>query len=255
MFFIAFEERFEGAKFLIFVTNWALLLWVLYVVWAAISVTIAYLRAVYLFFTSKQESNMNEGHCTHQLLVEDRPVGCCGVGGDRSFWYQKIQWLLYSVNMPVAVAVIILYWALLYDPDIDRGYSYFDGVNLHTHLFNGIMSVVDIWVTAVPIRLLSMVYAVTFGASYIAFSGIYYAANGTNTNDNPYIYSFLDYGSDPTTAIGIIVATLFVLLPLTHLICYSMYLMREGVLYLVGLYCCKSGQGPDHTDVEMQELK
>ena len=157
-------------------------------------------------------------------------------------------------HMPVVIIVVILYWFLVYDPDIDRGFNYFDAINLHTHLFNGILSALDIWITAIPIRLLSMVYPVSFGASYIVFSGIYFAANGTNTNDNPYIYSFLDYGNEPATAVGIAFSTVFVVLPLTHLVCYALYLMREGVLYLVGVYCCKKDWRLNNADVEMQEL-
>ena len=98
-----------------------------------------------------------------------------------------------------------------------------------------------------------MVYPVSFGASYIVFSGIYFAANGTNTNDNPYIYSCLDYGSsEPATAVGIALATVFVVLLLTHLVCYALYLMREGVLYLVGVYCCRKDWRWDSANFEMQ---
>ena len=99
-----------------------------------------------------------------------------------------------------------------------------------------------------------MVYAVGFGASYIVFSGIYFAANGTNTSDNPYIYSFLDYGNDPATAVGLAFAAVFVVIPLAHLFCYALYLMREGVLYLVGMYCCKMDWRSDNVNFEMQEL-
>ena len=155
--------------------------------------------------------------------------------------------------MPVVIIVVILYWFLVrYDPDIDRGFSYFDTFNLHTHLFSGIVSLLEIWIIAIPIRLLSMVYPVSFGAGYIVFSGIYLAANGTNTNDSPYIYSFLDFGNEPATAVRMAFATVFVVLPLTHSVCHALYLMREGVLYLVGVYCCKKDWRWDNADVEMQ---
>ena len=108
----------------------------MYLIWSAISVTTAYFRAVYLSVTNDEEGSTNEGHCTHELLVEDLPVGCCGTTSDHTFWHQKIHWLLYVVNMPVVIIVVILYWFLVYDPDIDRGFNYFDAINLHTHLFN-----------------------------------------------------------------------------------------------------------------------
>jgi len=82
-----------------------------------------------------------------------------------------------------------------------------------------------------------MIYLQGFGAAYVTFSAIYFAANGTNDQGQPYIYSALDYGNFPGTAAAIVIITVLVRLPIVHLV--FLYVLRLGCIYLV-TRCCNA---------------
>ena len=184
--------------------------------------------------------------------VYDKPAGCCGVQKDGTVWYQKVQWLLFTIGTEAAIAVSILYWALLY-----RGGT-IGHVNIATHTLNGIIALVDIGITGVPVRILHFVYPVIFCSSYSVFTGVYYGAGGTNVFNQTYIYPVLDYESSPGLASGVIVGVSLVFCPLIHLIVWGLYLAREGLLHLLKHACCKRCLDDEKypnmsTDKEMQD--
>ena len=172
----------------------------------------------------------------YKLIFDDKPIGCCGLLGDQTSWHQKVQWILYNISITIALAVTILFWALLYDSESSIDYG--SAVNLMTHAVNGIMALTDLFVTGIPIRLLHILYPLAFAGAYSVFTGIYHGFNGTNTQDNPYIYSVIDYNDAPGTATGVILATALVFIPLLYLATYALYLVREGLIYLARRYCC-----------------
>ena len=54
---------------------------------------------------------------------------------------------------------------------------------------NGIFILIDIWITAMPIRALQFYIPTGYGLLYILFTIAYAYAGGTNTEGNPYVYS------------------------------------------------------------------
>jgi len=87
----------------------------------------------------------------------------------------------------MAFCVLLLYWSLLY-----RG-GPVDGINANTHLTNGLIALVDLWVSGTPVQILHFIYLQAFGVAYAVFTGIYYVAGGTNIGGQPYVYPVLDY--------------------------------------------------------------
>ena len=225
------------------------ILWTVYVLWAAIFVTVTYFR-VFICQKDKFAEGDTGGPCNHELLIDDRPVGCCGVGNDKAFWYQKIHWVLYTTSIPLSVLIAILFWSLLYDPD--RNFDYFSFANIATHLLSAIFGVVDIHVTAIPTRILHVIYPFIFGTVYVVFSAIYDAAGGSNHFGSPYIYNFLDYDGNPIRAVIMIFITLFVAVPLFQLAVFVMFLVREAFLYKCKKYCCECIAGGDDYEVVEQ---
>ena len=71
-----------------------------------------------------------------------------------------------------------------------------------------------------------------YAASYMSFSGIYYAAGGTAYNGTSYIYPPLDYAERPGLAAGLCIAVLL-LLPLLHFAFYGLYVCRYWLVYLL----------------------
>lgn len=216
-------EENGGVKYFIFLTNWCYLAWNVYLIASAISVTVK----VILVYCYPSCASRGAGTTTASLLESpkphidiDVPIGCCGRGEDATSWYQKIQWLLYYFGVHMAVTVCILYWALLYNG------GPVDGVNIHTHLLNGIIAVIDVLFSGVPVRFLHFIYPVLFGIVYAVFTGIYFAAGGTNAVGDPYVYRVLDYGNSPGTATAYVVAVVVVFIPIVHLLLFGLYSMR-----------------------------
>ena len=120
----------------------------------------------------------------------------------------------------MAVAASILYWALLYSG------GPVDGVNVHTHLLNAIIALVDVIFSGVPVRILHFIYPIMFAAVYGVFTGIYFAADGTNAMGDPYIYPVLDYGDSPGSAAGWVLAVVLVMMPIINLLMFGLYSVR-----------------------------
>jgi len=167
------------------------------------------------------------------------------LGADYSMevvWYQKLQWLLGTMGLEIAVAVLILYWSVVYTSSDEL-----DGTNLNTHLVNGIVALFDVWFSGIIIRLYHIVYILAFGGTYAIFSGIYYAADGTNTKGKPYIYSALDYEDERGQAIALVILVVLVFLPLIHLVIYAMY----GIRYWLAKKVCKREHNEDNIDDQL----
>ena len=218
-----------GVKYFIFLTNWCYLAWCSYLIISAVSVTLK----VSLVYCCKNHST---GLRSTSTLLEnpnpyidiDKPVGCCGRENDATSWYQKVQWVFFYLGAEMAVIVSVLYWVVLY-----RSSHVLDGVNVNTHLVNGIIAFFDICFSGTPIRLLHIIYPVLFAICYTVFTGIYFAADGTNVNDDPYIYSVLDYENDPGTATAWVLIVIMVFVPIMHLLLYGVYTVRFWLTYFL----------------------
>ena len=236
-----------GGRYLIFLTNWAFLALNVHLLWSAIFVTIRYFQ-VHVFCKERYEV-----HKLSRYHVYDKPAGCCGVQKDGTVWYQKVQWLLFTVGNQAAIGVCILYWVLIYSSN-DR----VDHINIATHALNAIIALADIGISGVPVRILHVVYPVIFCGSYSVFTGMYYAVGGTGAANQTFIYPVLDYEMSPATSSGYILGVTLVFCPLVHLLTWGLYLAREGLLHLIKRACCKECFGDEKdasksTDEEMQD--
>ena len=114
----------------------------------------------------------------------------------------------------------------------------YDYANFIKHLIVGIMAVVDLFLTAIPIRILHFIYSVILGVVWFIFSGIYFAAGGTSYYGNRYIYKFLNYGENVSFAVSMGFVVTFIIIPVIHSFVYCLYHLREGLLYLARKHCC-----------------
>ena len=222
-------------KFFIYLTNWSIILWVIYLLFAAASATFKSIILQYPY---------SDARTSAQPELIEVSQGCCGIESDQTSWYQKIHWLLSTVGTSVALSVVVLYWVAIYDEDQEV-----DGVNANTHLTNGIVAVFDIWFSGTPVRILHFVYPILYGAAFAVFSGIYFAAGGEDPSGNPYIYEVLDYGDNPGLAAGICIAAILVLLPFVHFILYVVYVLRVWCIRLTWKHCCNTSNEDSNGDV------
>lgn len=97
--------------------------------------------------------------------------------------------------------------------------------NTSTHIANSVYVLVDVFATAIPVRLLHFLHVLIFATVYVIFTVVYWAAGGTNIYGEPFIYSVLDYGNKPSTAadwlIGVYVGLIFI-----HCAIYALYRLR-----------------------------
>lgn len=90
----------------------------------------------------------------------------------------KFYWLLNIICTTNAIIVTTLYWALVYNkgdiPDV------LDLNNILTHACNSIFLVFDLMVTAIPVRLLHVIYPFVYELIYTTFTVVYYLFGGKN---------------------------------------------------------------------------
>lgn len=79
--------------------------------------------------------------------------------------------------------VTLLYWLLLFPI-----FRYTTVVDIHLHLINALVIMTDLGLSRLPYWLLHFPFPLAYLSSYIIFSGIYYAAGGTNPDKEDYIY-------------------------------------------------------------------
>ena len=80
-------------------------------------------------------------------------------------------------------------------------------------------------------RIFHFIYPVFCGGIYVTFTGVYYAANGTNVEGDPYIYNILDYGDSPGSATGWVLGAILVFVPVLHCVVFGLYSARFWITY------------------------
>lgn len=200
-----------GSKFFIYLTNWGFIVWNAYLFVAVVSTTLNFCRTCCVS-TDLVEHNEPSLHCTNSSC-------CCGITSGNITWKEKIHWALFTISTEFAVSISILFWIY---------FSEFNLYSLHVHMINGIVAILDLWITGIPIRLLHVAYVLLFGTIYILFTGLYYIFNGKNICGNRFIYPMLDYGSN-LGAVSLLIGYTLGYLTIVHLIFFFQYLARHWI--------------------------
>ena len=229
MWLITSNINLSSPRILIYLTEWSFIFLTAYLLVALITTVINFIL-VYAYPKRKEvteNSEMDDGERRKN----------CGCHGDRTTICDKLAWLLFLIGTESSVAVVILYWTLI-SGDVDSG-EQDSAINIHFHLLNGIVALLELWITGLPIHLLHFIYPTLFAAVYSTFTGVYYAVNGTGSDGERYIYPALDYSSQPGVAAGIILGAV-VGFSVIHVLFFLQYLLRNWVTSLlqhkVGLY-------------------
>lgn len=229
-----------SARYFIYLTNWAHIAFNLYLIVAAVSISLK------LYFSDKQEQ-LSLARQREYFGIRN-PEGYWNTSNNKLSWYQMVHWVLFTIGNEGAFVILALYWSLLY-----RGGDV-NGVNANTHLVNGLLAVVDLWVTGLPVNLIHFLYLMIFSTIYSTFAGIYYIYSGD------IIYVPLDYRANAGAAVGLCLSVGFFLLPFIHSLFYLMFLCRQGLVYRVHAWRFggSSGRGSDEHLVEsicLEELR
>ncbi|XP_059474926.1 protein rolling stone-like [Neocloeon triangulifer] len=139
----------------------------------------------------------------------------------------KTYWVVHNIANALSPAVSLLYWAAVYKSDMHQ----INLFNIHKHLLNTIIIVVDLLVNSHPIRILHVYQPVILGASYGAFAWIYYLCGGTNRENQTKIYPVLDW---ETPHVGILAsAGACALLVVIHTLLWVIHLARVRLAKLI----------------------
>lgn len=111
----------------------------------------------------------------------------------------------------------IMYWLIVPPPSPGDARSTYQlsVFRLHFHGVNAVYVVANLFVSRFPIRLLQVIYPVTFGVIYTAFTAIYFALKGTNQHGEPYIYKAIDW-SKPGKTFVLTSLSNFLFIPMVH---------------------------------------
>lgn len=159
-------------------------------------------------------------------------------------WYHMIQGPLFVVGNEMSFLVVIYYWIILSDGD----HVSFNDANVH--IINGIIALVDLWVSGVPLRFLHVIYPIIYSTIYIVFTGIYYSITGCN------IYKAMDYREKPLKTSLLILATLLVIIPFIHVfVFYFQYKVKQDILTCITLKCRKKKERMHDDESQMEDDK
>ena len=152
-------------------------------------------------------------YLTHCVLSFSRPFS------DKIPWYLSLLWILFSITSVFAFVVSIGFWTLL-APEIGVSYLVSEQ-NLQIHLINSILVLLELSLTAIPVRLLHAIYPFVYGMIYVLFALIYWSVDHKNV-----VYPFLDFGKSPGITAASILVIGFVVIPLLQLLIYGLYRLK-----------------------------
>uniref|UniRef100_A0A0K8TRE5 Putative conserved plasma membrane protein n=1 Tax=Tabanus bromius TaxID=304241 RepID=A0A0K8TRE5_TABBR len=119
----------------------------------------------------------------------------------------KVYWGMHNTTLSVSIVITIVYWSILYNG------KEVSATNLLTHAFNSVFMFIDLWIVAYPTRLLHTCFPIALGITYTIFSAIYWACGGTDPVGNHYIYNVLDWekpGNAIVTVVGVMILCCFI---------------------------------------------
>ncbi|CAL8079912.1 unnamed protein product [Calicophoron daubneyi] len=146
-------------------------------------------------------------------------------------FYQPI-WLLYTVAANAMLVTCIVYWVALSDSDLGVLTSMMGKLK---HSLSGAVVLVDIILSAIPFRLLHVVYPLLFGLIYSVFTYVFWLANGYGPFRIGQVYPGLNW-SRPRTAILVCLCAILICF-LVQIVIYLIYFLR------VKLSQCNGGRG------------
>ena len=232
-----------GGRWLVFLTNLSYLVLVLG------TGAIAILCVVY---TIVYYANRN---CIQNLPKVETPIQLTYTQ-DNISWYVKLVWFLYISGSTLAVLVTIGYWALIYSCDSNgsnnnntTSLTVNNTANLtvnnttdstgscappsvltvHTHGVNGLLALVDLFISRVPFQFLHFFYPAILTALYAFLNGIYFAAGGG------VIYPPINYGENLGIAVVLVIVLALSPMPI-YIIFFLLAWLRDVVYKKVA--CC-----------------
>lgn len=185
----------------------------------------------------------------HQRLILNRPVHAED-HIPHLRWYFKITWVLFNVATVGSLLVTVNFFVLLW-PSHKQSVQ---AMNVQFHVINSAIVVMELAVTAIPLRFWHVTHVFLYGIGYFIFTAIYYLAGNTTP-----IYSDVIDWSKPAETIR---CTLSPILWITLILQIILFGIHKGKISLYEKIC-SSGDGNEQVpflhnenghDNELQEI-
>ena len=220
-----YSKVLNGFIWPIYLTSWAYIALCLHL-WVATILTVSHAITHRHFFCEAPPLYRSMGT---PLSVTDSDIdfqedGQADVGfvmpTDRLPWYCKLTWMLFSVIANGAIMVSVVFFAALY-PQIYTNGQFPTAEDFNLHGVNSIIIFIELLLSALPVRILHMVFTMLFGVVYTGMSLLLYFFH----TKKPIYPKVLDWNYPLKT--GLIVAGLvFIIIPIIQMILFSVYKFR-----------------------------
>ena len=234
----------SGLYWFIYITDWAFLLQVI----AMAGVTLVTL--IYYTCTLNNKNEKEDSRMSRCLPVQEVSSDML-YRQDNLHWVIRIVWVTYIVAATSTVLAGLGYWTIVYDSNCSSDNQTMDNTSishameinstsssadncgpdaasLHAHGVNILILFIDLILSLIPFHLLHFLYPCILTTAYVVFSGVFYAAGGTDRHGHRYIYKALDYENSPLTS-SIAAVCLCIVPAVVYLIPFTLALLRDIV--------------------------
>nr|XP_039259175.1 protein rolling stone-like [Styela clava] len=213
-----------------YLSNWAE--WTL-----VVHFLLALLVAIYGLFSQSRDSTSTEIGCC--------PGNRCNNGDVR--WFHHLTWVVLTATAGVNFIVTIIYWAFLSGIRVASVPA-----NVHQHIMNSVLMILDIFISRIPIRLFHFIYVSLYGLTYVLFTAILHGADVKSA----FYTNLLDWESAPGISAGVCVGLIVVGSPIIHLVSFGFYHLRAFIARSCGCSSTSSeNSGEDNPGFEMSHPK
>ena len=137
--------------------------------------------------------------------------------------YVKFSWAIFNMAAVSGPTVTAVYFFILF-PMLQREQPRFRAgiLDINLHGVNSLIILMEMTISAIPVRLLHFIYPLLYGVVYVLFSLAYWGYDKENNVLYPVI---LDW-NHPGITCAVVVVLVFVATPLFQLIWYGVYRLR-----------------------------
>ena len=218
------DPTFLGHVWPVFLTSWAYVMLVSYLILSAI---VSLCRCKDKPAASSLPTISDKANChLNPKHPEDTSVTVVTTSyqDNRLPWDIKIEWILFAVGSNSALFVSLMYFSVVY-PYLHGGTDYIiNGIDLHFHGLNSLVVIVDLMLSAFPVRLLHVIYTIMFGMSYVVCSLIYWLIDRANV-----VYPGVLDWNQPLRSLGVICFFSLVVVPFFKLTLFGIFRFRLWV--------------------------
>lgn len=136
---------------------------------------------------------------------------------DELQWFHRLCWVFFTAIISIEILVTVVYWSFLSHIGTNS-----PAANTHQHVMNSVLIIIDIFVNAVPIRLLHVIYVMPYGATYLVFTLILHGA-GVKSQ---YYRGLLDWRESPGVSAGVCIGLIVIGAPILHSLVFGLYHLR-----------------------------